>query len=138
MQVKKLVGGAADLSDSRVVAGVACRKNVAHKRMRAAIPQPRVLLLGGALEYSRSPGGPGAAASKLSSFELLMEQEREYLQAAVERLAALHPDLLLVERSVARYAQELLLERNITLVLNVRGELLHRIARCLGAEVRGG
>lgn len=35
-----------------------------------------------------------------------------------------------------RYAQELLLARDISLVLNVKPGLLERIARCTGAQVR--
>lgn len=35
-----------------------------------------------------------------------------------------------------RYAQELLLQKDISLVLNVKLELLDRVARCTGALVR--
>lgn len=35
-----------------------------------------------------------------------------------------------------RYAQELLLQKDISLVLNVKHELLDRVARCTGALVR--
>lgn len=35
-----------------------------------------------------------------------------------------------------RYAQELLLQKDISLVLNVKHELLERVARCTGALVR--
>ena len=100
-QVKRLAGCGAP-ADSAVIAGVACRKNVAHKRMRTTVSRPRVALLGGALEYSRAAAG--SAGSKLSSFEQLMEQEHEYLRSCVERLTSLRPDVLLVERSVARCA----------------------------------
>jgi len=41
----------------------------------------------------------------------------------VARIAMLQPDVLLVERSVARSAQEELLSRGISLVLNVKPEL---------------
>jgi 1-phosphatidylinositol-3-phosphate 5-kinase len=50
-----------------VVRGVAGRKNVAHRRMRSAIDEPRVLLLAGALEYHR-------VTNKLSSFDTLLDQ----------------------------------------------------------------
>jgi hypothetical protein len=35
-----------------------------------------------------------------------------------------------------RYAQELLLAKDVSLVLNVKRELLERLARCTGAQVR--
>jgi 1-phosphatidylinositol-3-phosphate 5-kinase len=58
------------------------------------------------------------------------------LRLAVDQLAALKPDVLLVERSVARFAQGLLLQKGIALVLNVKRSLLDRLSRCTGARVR--
>jgi hypothetical protein len=43
--------------------------------------------------------------------------------------------VLLVERSVARAAQEELLARGISLVQHVKPELLERVARATGAKV---
>ena len=62
-------------------------------------------------------------------------QEREHLRLAVEKLAHLAPDVLLVERSVARDAQDALLGQNISLALNVKRSMLDRLARCTGAQV---
>ncbi len=62
-------------------------------------------------------------------------QEREHLRLAVSRIASFKPDVLLVERSVARSAQEELLTRGISLVLNVKPELMERLARSLGTKV---
>ena len=58
-------GGSPD--SSSVVRGVAGRKNVAHRRMRSVIDEPRVLLLAGALAYHR-------VTNKLSSFDTLLDQ----------------------------------------------------------------
>lgn len=54
---------------------------------------------------------------------------------AVARIDAHHPNILLVEKSVSRYAQEYLLAKNISLVLNIKRPLLERIARCTGAQI---
>lgn len=54
----------------------------------------------------------------------------------MERVADYKPDVLLVEKSVARYAQELLLQKGISVVLNVKRSLLNRLARCTEAQVR--
>ena len=125
LQVRKLPG-IGRRADSQVVAGVVARKQVAHRRMRACATRPRLLLLGGALEYARVEG-------RLSSLDTLLEQERAHLRVAVARLAALRPDVLLVERSCARYAQELLLQQGVSLVLNCKPRLLLRLARATGA-----
>ena len=53
----------------------------------------------------------------------------------ISKIEALRPNVLLVERCVSPYAQEILLAREISLVLNVRRPLLERIARCTGACV---
>ena len=62
-------------------------------------------------------------------------QEHEHLRITVERIADYKPDVLLVEKSVARYAQELLLQKGISVVLNVKRSLLNRLARCTQAQV---
>lgn len=52
---------------SMVVKGVVCKKNVAHRRMTSKIEKPRLLILGGALEYQR-------ISNQLSSFDTLLQQ----------------------------------------------------------------
>ncbi|KAA6428100.1 MAG: hypothetical protein FRX49_02761, partial [Trebouxia sp. A1-2] len=61
--------------------------------------------------------------------------EHEHLRITVERVADYKPDVLLVEKSVARYAQQLLLQKGISVVLNVKRSLLNRLARCTEAQV---
>ncbi|KAL6878222.1 hypothetical protein ACP4OV_012392 [Aristida adscensionis] len=110
-------------SESTVVKGVVCKKNVAHRRMTSQIEKPRLLLLAGALEYHR-------VTNQLSSIDTLLQQETDHLKMAVAKIVAQKPNLLLVENSVSRYAQDLLLEKNISLVLNIKQPLMQRIARC--------
>ncbi|GAB2268911.1 1-phosphatidylinositol-3-phosphate 5-kinase fab1b [Dionaea muscipula] len=54
---------------------------------------------------------------------------------AVAKIGAQHPNVLLVEKSVSRFAQDYILGKNITLVLNIKRPLLERIARCTGAQI---
>lgn len=61
-------------------------------------------------------------------------QEEEGLKEQVDKLVALGPNVVLVERSVARKAQDELLERGISLALNMKRPVLDFIARCTGAE----
>ena len=53
----------------------------------------------------------------------------------ISKIEALRPNVLLVEKSVASCAQEYLLAKEISLVLNVKRPLLERIARCTGALI---
>lgn len=114
--------------ESVVVKGVVCKKNVAHRRMRSKVDKPRLLILGGALEYQR-------VTNLLSSVDTLLQQEMDHLKMAVAKIASHQPNILLVEKSVSRYAQEYLLAKDITLVLNVKRPLLERIARCTGTQI---
>ncbi|KAJ1408315.1 Zinc finger, FYVE/PHD-type [Sesbania bispinosa] len=123
-----LAMGLKDLSILMVVKGVVCKKNVAHRRMTSKFDKPRLLILGGALEYQR-------VSNLLSSVDTLLQQEMDHLKMAVAKIAAHQPNILLVEKSVSRYAQEYLLAKDISLVLNVKKPLLERIARCTGTQI---
>ncbi|KAK1308450.1 1-phosphatidylinositol-3-phosphate 5-kinase FAB1B [Acorus calamus] len=115
-------------SESLVIKGVVCKKNVAHRRMTSKIEKPRFLILGGALEYQR-------VENQLSSLDTLLQQEMEHLKMAVTKIDSQNPDVLLVEKSVSRRAQEYLLAKDISLVLNVKRSLQERVARCTGAQI---
>ncbi|XP_052881581.1 putative 1-phosphatidylinositol-3-phosphate 5-kinase FAB1C isoform X7 [Gossypium arboreum] len=126
VKVKCIASG--NPSESTLVKGVVCTKNIKHKRMTSQYKNPRLLLLGGALEFQKAP-------NQLASFSTLLQQENDHLKMIIAKIEALHPNVLLVEKSVSSYAQEYLLEKEISLVLNVKRPLLERIARCSGALV---
>ena len=58
--------------------------------------------------------------------DALLDQEHEHLRTAVARVCALRPDVALVEGTVARFARELLLERGVSLALNVKPAAMRR------------
>ncbi|GMP83674.1 hypothetical protein CsSME_00037502 [Camellia sinensis var. sinensis] len=126
VKVKCIASGSP--SESTLVKGVVCTKNIKHKRMTSQYKKPRLLILGGALEYQRVP-------NQLSSFNTLLQQEIDHLKVIVSKIETHRPNVLLVEKSVSSYAQEYLLEKEISLVLNVKRPLLERIARCTGALI---
>ncbi|KAF9673979.1 hypothetical protein SADUNF_Sadunf10G0080100 [Salix dunnii] len=114
--------------DSTLVKGVVCTKNIKHKRMTTQYKNPRLLLIGGALEYQ-------SFVNQLASFNTLVQKENDHLKLIMSKIEALRPNVLLVEKSVSPYAQEYLLGKEISLVLNVKRPLLERIARCTGAYI---
>ncbi|KAJ9529960.1 hypothetical protein QJQ45_023255 [Haematococcus lacustris] len=115
--------------DSSVVSAVVTKRNVMHKRMAMRKIKPKVLLLGGALEYQQG------RAAQLATIEALVGQEQDLLLAAVERIANLKPDLVLVEKSVARLAQEELRSRNISVVQEVKASLMERLSRAMRCPI---
>ena len=86
-------------------------------------PRVRVALLGGALEYQRATDKP-----RLASFSTLLDQEHEHLRAATARALVSKPDVVLVERTVARFARDSFLERGVSLSVGVGGQELRRLA----------
>lgn len=121
IQFKKVPGGAKE--DCRIVNGVVCTKNIAHRNMRQKIKDPKILLVGSSIDYQRFE-------NRFLSLEPLVMQENDYLRNAVARIFALNPDIVIVEKTVARLAQEFLLDHGLTLVINVKPAVMERIARC--------
>jgi chaperonin GroEL (HSP60 family) len=75
---------------------------VAHKKMKAKVQNPRILLLSSSLEFQRT--------ARFSSFDALLQQEKQHLQIVVNKIAALKPDVVVVEKTVSRLALEFLLK----------------------------
>ncbi|PIN25995.1 Phosphatidylinositol-4-phosphate 5-kinase [Handroanthus impetiginosus] len=126
LKVKCVASGS--ISDSKLIKGVVCTKNIKHKRMTSQYKNARLLLLGGALEYQRVP-------NQLASFETLLQQENDHLKTIVSRIEAHRPNVLLVEKSVSSFALQHLLAKEISLVLNIKRSVMERIARCTGASI---
>lgn len=51
------------------------------------------------------------------------------------RIVALQPNVILVQRTVARVAQDLLRDNKVTLVFNVKKRVLERLSRCTQADL---
>ncbi|XP_070571165.1 1-phosphatidylinositol 3-phosphate 5-kinase-like [Ptychodera flava] len=126
VQFKKVPGG--HKTDSCMVNGVVCTKNVAHKKMDTYILNPKILLLTSAIEYQR-------VENKMSSLDPLVLQEHEFLKNCVAKIANVQPEILLVEKSVARLAQDFLHHAGITVVLNVKPQVMERVSRCTQADL---
>jgi len=127
-QFSKIAIPGGKLKDSAFVSGVVFHKNVSHKAMAREIKNPRIMLLGGGIDYTR-------AEHRIASLNTLLEQEGKYLQILIAKITKLKPNILMVSRSVSRKAQELLLETNIILLQHVKPDLMDSIARQTGATI---
>ncbi|XP_058405714.1 1-phosphatidylinositol 3-phosphate 5-kinase isoform X6 [Diceros bicornis minor] len=121
VHIKKIPGG--KKFDSMVVSGFVCTKNIAHKKMNSCIKNPRILLLKCSVEYLYRE------ETKFTCIDPIVLQEREFLKNYVQRIVDVRPTLVLVEKTVSRIAQDMLLEHGITLVINVKSQVLERIGR---------
>lgn len=109
-----------------VIRGLVFKKNAAHKHMPTRCHNPRLLLLRGVL---------GDSDNGFSSFSSI-EQEKDHLEKSVCKMMQIcRPNVVMVEKTVSRDIQELLLEEGVTLVLDMKLNRLQRIARCSGSPI---
>jgi 1-phosphatidylinositol-3-phosphate 5-kinase len=121
IKLKKIPGG--NPRDTSYVSGVVFTKNVALRSMPRSIPNPRIVIITFAIEYTRHQG-------HFMSLEPVIAQENEYLKNMVSRITALRPHVLLVQRNVSGLALEYLEQEGIAVVFNVKPTVLNAVARC--------
>ena len=126
VKLKKIPGGRP--GDTAYVSGLVFTKNLALKRMPRSMSHPNILILTFALEYARHQ-------QHFMSLEPVIRQEREFLQNLVNRIAALRPHLLLVERNVSGLALEFLEQANIATAYNVKTSVLEAVSRCCQTRI---
>ena len=128
VKVKKIPGG--HQSNSNLVYGVVCTKNVTHKKMETSIRNPTILLLKCAFEFQRRE-------NTLSYFDTLQLQEEQYLKNVVAKVKAFRPSIILVQKSMSRLALEMLYELGIIVAVNVKQSVMNRVARCTEGVILG-
>lgn len=127
IKIKKLAGSLKK-SDSKIINGLVFSKNLAHKKMSREVKNPKILLLRSSIEYQRSE-------EKMCSLEPIFAAESQYLRNYCSKLLLRQsPDILVVEKSVARIAQEIFLQSNVSLVLNVKSSIMDKLCRFLQAD----
>ncbi|KAL3891964.1 hypothetical protein ACJMK2_004204 [Sinanodonta woodiana] len=128
VHIKKIPGGKKE--QTALVHGVMFTKNIAHKKMAQVINNPKILLLKGSIEYQR-------VENKMSSLQPQILQEEEFLMKSIAKIVSLStkPEVVVVEKSVSRLAQDYMLQHGITLVYNVKISVMERLARFTQADI---
>ncbi|KZF24180.1 hypothetical protein L228DRAFT_266539 [Xylona heveae TC161] len=126
VKLKKVPGGRP--GDTHYVSGVVFSKNLALKSMPRSIFNPRIVVVTFPIEYARHQ-------QHFMSLEPVISQEREFLENLVNRIAALRPQLLLVQRNVSGLALQFLEEANIATAYNVKPSVIEAVARCTQARI---
>ena len=120
VKLKKVPGGRP--GDTSYISGVVFSKNVALKSMARSIRNPRIAIVTFSIEYARHQ-------THFMSLEPVIAQEREYLNNLVGRIAALKPQVLLVQRNVSGLALRLLEQAGIAVAFNIKESVLAAVAR---------
>jgi 1-phosphatidylinositol-3-phosphate 5-kinase len=126
VKLKKIPGGRP--GDTSYVSGLVFTKNLALKSMPRSITHPNILILTFPLEYARHQ-------QHFMSLEPVIRQEKEYLQNLVHRIAALRPQLLLVQKNISGLALAFLEQANIATAYNVKPSVLEAISRCTQSRI---
>ena len=126
VKLKKMPGGRP--GDTAYVSGLVFTKNLALKSMPRSIADPNILILTFPIEYARHQ-------QHFMSLEPVIRQEREFLQNLVHRIAALRPQLLLVERNISGLALEFLEQAKIATAYNVKLSVLEAVSRCTQTRI---
>lgn len=126
VNIKKVSGGSKN--DCTIIGGVIFSKNVSHKDMKTKIDNAKILLLKCPISYQRVEG-------KFVTIETLILQEKEYLRNVTSRILSYAPDVVLVHKNVAGIAQDMLREKGITLVLDVKLPIIERLGQCLKCDI---
>ena len=128
--VTEAAGAGAVKRGGQLINGLVFTKHVAHKEMRDAISSPKILLLRSSIEYTSR-----TEDAKMCSLEPIFAAEAQYLKNHCSKLLLRQrPDVLIVEKSVARLAQDYLLHAGVSLVLNVKASIMDKLARFLQAD----
>lgn len=120
IKLKKVPGGRP--GDTSYVSGIVFSKNVALKTMARSISNPRIVIVTFAIEYARYE-------AHFMSLEPVIAQEQEYLENLVNRIAALRPTVLLVQKHVSGLALHMLEKAGITVAYNIKESVLAAVAR---------
>ena len=126
VKLKKVPGGRP--GDTSYVSGLVFTKNLALKSMPRSILRPNILIITFPLEYARQQ-------QHFMSLEPVIRQEREFLENLVSRIAALNPNLLLVENNVSGLALGLLEKAGIAVTYNVKPSVIEAVSRCTQTRI---
>ena len=83
---------------------------------------PRILLLNGSLGYVQESDGAIDMQAEIN-------QENSFMQITRQKINALKPDLIFVEKDASRLALQVLEEDKITVITNTPAKILKMIAR---------
>ncbi|XBW37574.1 hypothetical protein QEN19_003155 [Hanseniaspora menglaensis] len=126
VKIKRICGG--HISDSKFVDGIIFSKNVPTRTMSTEINKPKILLLMFPIVYEK-------AKDNILSLEVLLTQEKQYLNSLVSRILALNPDLVFVSDNVAGEALKLLEDAGITCQFNIKPQVIEKISKFTEADV---
>lgn len=126
VKLKKILGG--KIEQTEIVNGLFITKDVDSKKMRSEIEKPLIALLMFPVEYLKD-------REQFISLRIIHAQQSVYITNLVSKLISLSPDVIVVGDTVCGLAIKLLEEAGITVVSNVKPQVIERISRYTNADI---
>lgn len=126
VKIKKIFGG--QIEDTAMVDGIFMTKNVDSKRMAVDIDNPKIAILMFPLEYMKQK-------EQFISLRTIHSQQSVYISNLVSRIVSLKPDIILVGDTVCGMAESLLEAENITVISNLKPQIIERVSRYTKADI---
>lgn len=90
--------------------------------MRSNIENPKILLIGNSIGFFQD--------DSFADLETYVKQENHYIDILMDRITQASPDVMVIEKDISRSILCKIREMGITVVTNVKRNLLNKIARC--------
>lgn len=126
VKIKKVFGG--QIEDTNIIDGLFITKNIDSKRMRSRIENPKIALLMFPIEYLKQK-------EQFISLRIVNSQQAVYISNLVSRLVSLEPDIIVVGDTVCGLAEQLLEDANITVISNMKPQVIERISRYTKGDI---
>ncbi|CAK9682206.1 unnamed protein product [Candida parapsilosis] len=126
VKLKKILGG--KIEQTEIVNGLFMTKDIDSKKMRSMIEKPSIALLMFPVEYLKD-------REQFISLRVIHAQQSVYITNLVSKLISLSPDIIVVGDTVCGLAIKLLEEAGITVVSNVKPQVIERISRYTNADI---
>ena len=126
VKVKKILGG--KIRQTEVIDGLFMTKNIDSKKMSSSIRNPRIALLMFPVEYLKQK-------EQFISLRIIHAQQSVYITNLVSRLISLEPDIIVIGDSICGLAEKLLEEAGVTVMSNVKPQVIERISRYTKADI---
>lgn len=126
VKIKKIFGGR--IEDTAMIDGIFITKDVDSKKMAVDIDNPKIAVLMFPLEYMK-------LKEQFISLRTIHSQQSVYISNLVSRIVSLKPDIILVGDTVCGLAESLLEAENITVLSNLKPQIIERISRYTRADI---
>jgi len=114
-----------DISASRYINGLVFTKNIADRKMKASINNPKILLINGSLSDSKE-------IAESDTFRDKLFLDNYFVQKIMRAIISIQPSIIVVENSVSISILEKLRQEDIAVFCNTKPKVMERLARMTG------